>query len=454
MGGKRADRHLRSDSQFRYQDLLQHLPVGVYRTSRGGRIIEANQALVDMLGARSLADLQRLDVKRLYVHRKSRQEHMRRLAASLTVFSEFELRTLDGRIIWVRDYPRAIQDAAGRVEYVDGILIDVSERKLVEEALLRSEQDYRRLFEHAHDAIMIFAVQGEIILDVNHRACEMYGFRRKEMIGMSLETISEDVVRGKTRIRRLLGGRNFHTFETVHFCKNGNRMLLEVNAARLNYKGQEAVLSIHRDITRRRQLEETIRQMAYRDSLTGLPNRSLLADRLKQALAFAKRRRKKVTLLYLDLDGFKAVNDTFGHRIGDELLRVIAARLGGQVRQSDTVARLGGDEFLVLLPDAGRGRDGARIARKILAAIRRPCRIQRHLLQVSASIGVAVYPQDGRSPETLMKHVDHAMYAAKAAGCDSCRSYAAPGGPKRRVAARSGPEAPARRPEPGKRKRP
>ena len=163
MGGKREDRHERSDSQFRYQDLLQHLPVGVYRTSRSGRIIEANQALVDMLGARSLADLQRLDVKRLYVHRKSRQEHMRRLAASPTVFSEFELRTLDGRIIWVRDYPRAIHDAIGRVEYVDGILINVSERKVVEEALQRSEQDYRRLFEHAHDAIMIFAVQLSLI---------------------------------------------------------------------------------------------------------------------------------------------------------------------------------------------------------------------------------------------------------------------------------------------------
>ena len=412
------------ESGLRYQNLLQHLPVGVYRTTPGGRIIEANHALVEILGCRHLGELLRLDVKSLYVRKKSRQEHMQRLAAATTVFSEFELHTRDGRIIWVRDYPHAVKDSDGRVLYIDGILVDVSERKAVEEALLSSEQDYRRLFEHAHDAIVVFAVQGETILDVNNRACELYGFSRQEMLGMSLEKISKDVTQGKTRIRRTLADKSFRNFETVHFRKDGGEMLLEINAAQVNYKGQQAILSINRDITRRRLLEETIRQMAYQDSLTGLPNRSLLADRLQQALASAKRRAQKVTLLYLDLDGFKAVNDTYGHRIGDELLRVIAARLSGQLRQSDTVARLGGDEFLVLLPDAGHRRDGERIARKILAEIRRPVQIRSHWMQVSGSIGLAIYPQDGRSPETLLKHADQALYAAKAAGRDACRRFA------------------------------
>ncbi|MCU0275412.1 MAG: diguanylate cyclase, partial [Acidobacteria bacterium] len=272
-----------------------------------------------------------------------------------------------------------------RVLYIDGILVDVSERKAIEEALQRSEQDYRRLFEFAHDAIMIFAVKDELILDVNHRACEMYGFRRREMIGMSLESISKDVPRGKSRIRWILADKTFRNFETVHFRKDGSEMLLEVNAARLTYQGQPAILSINRDITRRRLLEETIRQMAYQDSLTRLPNRSLLSDRLKQALIFAKRRSQRVTLLYLDLDGFKQVNDSYGHSCGDELLRIVARRLSSQLRQSDTVARLGGDEFLVLLPDSGRGRDGERIGRKILAEIHRPCFVAGRRLQVSAA---------------------------------------------------------------------
>lgn len=411
------------ESESRYLDLLEHLPVGIYRTTPSGHIIEANQELARMLGYRRRDSLKHLDVNDLYVRKKSRLEHMQRLAAATTAFSEFELRTRDGRSIWVRDYPRAIKGADGRVLHIDGILVDVSERKRIEEALQRSEQDYRRLFEHAHDAIMIFAVRDEIILDVNHRACDIYGFGRQEMIGMSLEKLTKNLMRGKSRIRRAQASKAFRNFETIHFRKDGSEMLLEVNAALLTYQGQPAILSINRDITRRRLLEETIRQMAYQDSLTGLPNRSLLTDRLEQALTFARRRGQKVTLLYLDLDGFKSVNDTYGHSIGDELLRIVAGRLTGQLRQSDTVARLGGDEFLVLLPDAGHARDGTRIARKILAEIRRPCSIGGRRLQVSGSIGIAIYPQDGRSAETLMKHADQAMYAAKVAGRGVCRRF-------------------------------
>jgi len=408
------------DNDFRYQDLLQHLPVGVYRTTSKGRIIEANQALADILGCKRIADLWQVNVNDFYVKKKARRDHMQQLATSLTVFSEFELHTKDGKTIWVRDYPRAVKGPDGRVLYYDGLLVDISERMLFEAALRQSEQDYRQLFENAHDAIVIFTRHDEIILDVNLRTCELYGFSRQEMIGMSLEKISKDVRRGKTSIKKILKKKIFHNFETVHFRKDGSEMLLEINAALITYKKQPAILSINRDITSRRLLEETIRQMAYQDSLTGLPNRSLLNDRLVQSLAFAKRRSQKVTLLFLDLDGFKTINDTSGHSVGDELLKVIAGRLASQLRQSDTVARLGGDEFLILLPDAGHARDGAKIAGKILAAIRRPCWIGGRKLQVSSSIGMAIYPQDGRSAGTLMKHADQAMYAAKAAGRDTC----------------------------------
>ncbi len=411
------------ENKLRLQDLLQHLPVGVYRTTTEGRIIEANQALADILGCKRIADLWQANVNDFYVKRKARLDHMQRLTSALTDFREFELRIKGAGTIWVRDYPRAVKGPDGRVLYFDGILVDISERKRMEEALSRSEQDYRRLFEHAHDAIVIFALKGETILDVNHRACELYGFSREEMIGMSLEKISKDVAQGKARIKSILKNKIFRNFETVHFRKDGNEMLLEINAALVAYKNQPAILSINRDITRRRLLEETIRQMAYQDSLTGLPNRSLLNDRLVQALAYAKRRGQKVTLLYLDLDGFKAINDTHGHGSGDELLKVIAARLTGQLRQSDTVARLGGDEFLILLPEAGHARDGARIARKILNTIRRTGRIGNRLLKVSGSIGMAIYPQDGRNAQTLMRHADQAMYAAKANGRDTCCRY-------------------------------
>ena len=166
---------------------------------------------------------------------------------------------------------------------LDGILVDISERKRIEEALLRSEQDYRRLFEHAHDAIVIFAVKGEIILDVNNRACELYGFSRQEMIGMSLEKISKDVARGKRASAD--AGKGFPQFRDRPFPQGRQRDAAGGQCGAGHLQNQPAILSINRDITRRRLLEETIRQMAYQDSLTGLPNRSLLNDRLVQALA-------------------------------------------------------------------------------------------------------------------------------------------------------------------------
>lgn len=411
------------ESELRYQDLLQHLPVGVYRSSPEGRIIEANQALADILGCKRIADLWQVNVNDFYIKKKARRDHMQRLAASLTAFSEFELRTKGGKTIWVRDYPRAVKGPDDRVLYYDGILVDISERVLFEAALRQSEQDYRQLFENAHDAIVIFTMRDEIILDVNNRACALYGFSRLEMIGMSLEKISKNVRRGKLRIKKILQKKIFHNFETVHFRKDGSEMLLEINAALITYKKQPAILSINRDITSRKLMEAAILRMAYQDSLTGLPNRSLLQDRLVQALKHAKRHRQKVTLLYLDLDGFKAINDTFGHGIGDELLKVVGDRLQNQLRSSDTVARLGGDEFLILLPEAGRVRAGSIIAGKILSEIRRPYMISDRKIQISASIGMAIYPNDGRSAETLIKKADQAMYAAKAKGRDICCRY-------------------------------
>jgi len=422
-GRRKTDGKNLQESEQRYQALLGHLPVGVYRTTNEGRIIEANQVLADMLGYPNTAALWQVNVNDFYIRRKARLDHMNRLAANLTDFSEFELRVKGGKTIWVRDYPRAVLGADGRIEYYDGILVEITERKRAEEALLQSEQDYRQLFENAHDAIFIFTAKDEIILDVNNHTCELYGFSREELIGMSLEKLSKNIARGKLQIKRTLNKKTFQNFETIHFRKDGSEMLLEINASLVQYKNQQAILSINRNITQRKQLEETIRQMAYQDPLTQLPNRSLFNDRLVQALGYAKRHGQKLTLLFLDLDGFKNINDTFGHNIGDKLLKVIAERLKNQLRASDTVARLGGDEFLILLPKTGHARSTDRISKKILNAIRLPCLLAGHKLRVSTSIGIAIYPNDGRSAGTLMKNADLAMYKAKAAGKNTYTHY-------------------------------
>ena len=180
--------------------------------------------------------------------------------------------------------------------------------------------------------------------------------------------------------------------------------------------GQEPrFIVISRDITERKQAEQDVRQLAYFDTLTGLPNRSLLNDRIHHALAEADRRNESLVLMFLDLDHFKNVNDTLGHRVGDELLVVLAARMQFVVREQDTVARQGGDEFILLLPNT-EGDGAARVAEKLLHTLSQPVHIEQHELTVTPSMGIAQYPRDGTDLETLTRHADIAMYRAKQNG--------------------------------------
>jgi diguanylate cyclase (GGDEF)-like protein len=173
---------------------------------------------------------------------------------------------------------------------------------------------------------------------------------------------------------------------------------------------------VFRDITARREHEEAIKRLAYRDDLTGLPNRTSLLDRFQLELAHAKRNREKLGVLYADLDGFKDVNDRHGHEAGDELLRRVAQRMRSTLRGGDTVARLGGDEFVVLLPGVTSEADARGVASKLVAALEEPVDLASGPASVSASVGIALFPRDGDEAETLLRRADKAMYRAKSLG--------------------------------------
>ena len=180
----------------------------------------------------------------------------------------------------------------------------------------------------------------------------------------------------------------------------------------------------HQDITERKQQEEMFRHGAQHDALTGLPNRVLLADRLERALLAARRGSGELALLYLDLDGFKEVNDAHGHEAGDVVLRTMARRIHACIRASDTLARLGGDEFVVLLPDMKDHRHALILADKIITEMRRPVTLSQEVsAHLSASIGIAFYPEHGTDAQALMTHADQAMYAAKKGGKNAARVY-------------------------------
>jgi diguanylate cyclase (GGDEF)-like protein len=181
---------------------------------------------------------------------------------------------------------------------------------------------------------------------------------------------------------------------------------------------------IKRHEQERARTEELIRHLANHDTLTDLPNRRLLDDRLNQALIQARRRGTRVALMLIDLDGFKIINDTLGHRAGDTALQTVARRLSGCVRDADTVARVGGDEFVVLLNDLAQAADSIKVADKILHDVAQPMAIDGQQIAVGVSIGISVYPEDAGDGESLFKLSDAAMYRVKQAGKGGYRSHA------------------------------
>ncbi|WP_295960696.1 GGDEF domain-containing protein [Rhodoferax sp.] len=191
------------------------------------------------------------------------------------------------------------------------------------------------------------------------------------------------------------------------------------NAAQLREANERLVVATVQAQTMKEAAENSAAQMSYmaqHDILTGLPNRALLTDRLAQAMALAQRHDQKIVLLYLDLDNFKHINDSLGHSVGDELLQAVARRLSGSVRQSDTVCRQGGDEFVLLLTEVDTVQHATHTAAMLIETTAQPYQVGSHTLQVSASIGLSIYPDDGNDVETLLHNADTAMYHAKKSG--------------------------------------
>ncbi len=245
--------------------------------------------------------------------------------------------------------------------------------------------------------------------------------------------------RGELRAQTLCGwmpaARHNGMFERLaHVTLNGGvhqeegpNMVPQLQAEWLHWQvvGVEGgVVAIVRDITERKRAEERIYHMAHHDMLTGLPNRSLVCDRLGQSIAHAERNKESVLVAFIDLDSFKLVNDTLGHNAGDELLKEVAGRMVGCVRREDTVGRFGGDEFVLVLPHVNDNPQVlVPLLNKILESVVQPIMLEGQKMQVSCSIGVAVYPRDGRDADTLMKHADAAMYRAKDSGKNNCQFY-------------------------------
>lgn len=278
----------------------------------------------------------------------------------------------------------------------------------------------------ASNAAFITDTNG-IILWCNHSLAELSGYPEAELLGATPRVFKygqNDPESYLEMWQTILAG-NVWKGELVDQRRDGTLYTVRQTVTPLrNDEGRTThFITIQEDVTEQRNSQRHIEHLANYDPLTDLPNRNLFFDRLQQAMALARRNGETCALMFLDLDHFKEVNDRFGHQAGDELLQEVAARLKGQVRESDTVARLAGDEFTVILTRPGTRDDVALIAEKIVGAIGSPYKLsaERCVSEVSVSIGIAVYPADGDDGDVLVRGADQAMYAAKASGRSTYR---------------------------------
>jgi diguanylate cyclase (GGDEF)-like protein/PAS domain S-box-containing protein len=303
---------------------------------------------------------------------------------------------------------------------------DITERKIVQEELIKAEEKNRILLEHAPIGIYYSDFAGKFLYG-NKKAEEIVGYRREELIGKNFLKLKllgpKDIVRASKllALNRLLQATSSEEF--VLNRKDKTKVTVEINTAVISVDGTKVVLGMVQDITERKEAEVKIRKMAYHDALTGLPNRVLFVDRLHLAMAHAQRHQQKLAVMLLDLDQFKDINDRYGHNVGDQLLQIVGKRLTGLLRKSDTVSRMGGDEFFLLLPEFTQVNDAVTIAQKIMDAFQEPFVFDDHKLNITTSIGIALYPDDGEQVDILLINADIAMYQAKEKGRNNYQRY-------------------------------
>ena len=403
---------------------------GFWRMDHRGLIFDVNTAYCQMSGytrdellGRSVSDLD------VMVGVEDFLKHQQTVIESGGELFESAHRRKDGSI-WLVEVSATYSEVDGG--QIFAFLRDITSRKQAEARLIESESRLQTLTHAIPDLVWLKDPEG-VYMSCNHRFERLFGLSEKEIVGKTdYDFVAKelaDFFRKHDKIAMAKGVPSVNE-EWVTFADDGHRELLETTKTPI-YDSQRrllGVLGIGHDITDRKMAEDEIRQLAFYDPLTHLPNRRLLLDRLQQALVASARHQHEGALLYIDLDNFKTLNDTLGHDIGDLLLQQVAQRLVACVRDSDTVARLGGDEFVVMLEDLSENSQEAAtqakaVGHKIIASLNASYQLGSYEHHSTPSIGVTLFSDNQETVDELLKRADLSMYQAKAAGRNTLRFF-------------------------------
>ncbi|HEX5392899.1 MAG TPA: PAS domain-containing protein [Rhodocyclaceae bacterium] len=428
---KRNETEVRfADTYQRLRSVLVTIPDLVWMKDTNGAYLACNHAFERFFGAAEAEIIGKTDYDFVDKYQADffLQKDREAIAAGCICINEEWVTYADSGergLLETRKVP--VYGPDGSITGILGVARDITERKRIEEALAKREREFRTLVENTPDTVARFGPDLRRKF-VNPALAAFLGKSTEELLGRKTSEFpggpSGDLAEAKL-IEVFATGQAME-FEYIWHSKHGEETCSLVRMTpEFNNSGEvESVLSVGRDITEMNAFRYKIHQMAFYDTLTGLPNRALFNDRLSQMIADAAWHSQSAGLMMIDLDRFKVVNDTMGHMVGDELLREAARRLTDCVRSYDTVARLGGDEFAVILPDIRTGADLGRIASKMLAKFDESFLLDGKDVFVTCSIGIALYPDDSVDEQDLLKFADSAMYFAKRSGRNNFRFYA------------------------------
>ncbi len=402
------------ESEGRFRFLMDASPIAVRIAAADGRLVQfANPRYQQLINARA-DEVIGADPKTYYANPQDYENILAALATGRSVVDKLvELRIPGSGTKWaLASYLHIVYEGKNAVL---GWFYDVTALKNAESRLRLAAN----VFTHAREGITITDPEGTIV-EVNDAFSRLTGYRREEVLGQNPRILksgrqSPEYYAAMWEAIRETG---FWSGEIWNRRKDGQvyAELLTISAIHDESGRVQNYVALFTDITSIKEHEIQLERIAHYDALTGLPNRILLADRLQQAMAQSQRRGKLLAVAYLDLDGFKAINDMYGHDVGDDLLLAVSKRMKVALREGDTLARIGGDEFIGVLEDLEDTHALAPVLTRLLQAASEPLLAQGHLLRVSASIGVTLYPQDAAEADLLVRHADQAMYQAKVAG--------------------------------------
>ena len=341
---------------------------------------------------------------------------------------EYRIRRADGCTRWVLERGVGLRNTHGQLAWIEGFIQDISERMAANQALHEAVRRYRSLFEHATEGIFQTTPEGRY-LNANPALARIYGHASADDLIAHLHDIPRQLyVQPGQRaefVRLMQAHGVVRNFESQVYRHDGSIIWISENARAVrNVDGSVQFFEgTVVDITERRQHDAELEYQASHDSLTGLPNRSLLRDRIEQAIAKARRDSHHVAVVFIDLDHFKLINDSLGHHVGDRLLLEVADRLMACVRGHDSVARQGGDEFVIVLTEQHDENETIAVVSRLLDAISQPWVDEDQEYGLSCSVGISCYPNDGSDPDALLRCADAAMYKAKASGRSTYHFY-------------------------------